>query len=119
MSPGDESGMAGVCPLPWSVLVPGEGGHILPKGGLGNLIALPLQFAPRKVGNSVFIDSEFNPFPDQWQFLSTIRRMPANDAEEIVAGCHHGSRKSPAGKTSRSGGSRSSSYVLLPTDSPI
>jgi superfamily II DNA or RNA helicase len=57
----------------------------MPKGGLGNLIALPLQFAPRKAGNSVFIDSDFNPYPDQWQFLSTIRRMPAADAEEIVA----------------------------------
>jgi hypothetical protein len=57
----------------------------MPKGGLGNLIALPLQFAPRKAGNSVFIDSDFNPYPDQWQFLSTIRRMPADDAEAIVA----------------------------------
>jgi superfamily II DNA or RNA helicase len=49
------------------------------------LIALPLQFAPRKAGNSVFIDSDFRPYPDQWQFLSTIRRMPADVAEEIVA----------------------------------
>ena len=57
----------------------------MPKGGLGNLIALPLQFAPRKSGNSVFIDSDFNPYPDQWQFLSTIRRLPAGTAEEIVA----------------------------------
>src|ERR1035441_7057010 len=36
-------------------------------------------------GNSVFIDSGFNPYPDQWQFLSTIRRMPVEAAEEIVA----------------------------------
>lgn len=28
----------------------------LPKGGFGNLIALPLQREPRKIGNSVFID---------------------------------------------------------------
>jgi superfamily II DNA or RNA helicase len=57
----------------------------MPKGGLGNLIALPLQFAPRKGGKSVFIDSDFRPYPDQWQFLSTIRRLPADAAEEIVA----------------------------------
>src|SRR3984893_13400175 len=57
----------------------------MPKGGFGNLIALPLQFAPRKAGNSVFIDSDFNPYSDQWQFLSTIRRMPADAAGEIVA----------------------------------
>jgi superfamily II DNA or RNA helicase len=57
----------------------------MPKGGLGNLIALPLQFAPRKSANSVFIDSDFRPYPDQWHFLSTIRRMAADAAEEIVA----------------------------------
>ena len=57
----------------------------MPKGGLGNLIALPLQFAPRKAGNSVFIDSDFQPYPDQWQFLSAIRRMTADAADEIVA----------------------------------
>jgi hypothetical protein len=57
----------------------------MPKGGFGNLIALPLQFAPRKAGNSVFIDSDFNPHPDQWQFLCTVRRMPVEAAEEIVA----------------------------------
>ena len=57
----------------------------MPKGGLGNLIALPLQFTPRKSGNSVFIDSDFHPYPDQWQFLSTLRRMPSSAAEEIVA----------------------------------
>ncbi len=55
------------------------------KGGFGNLIALPLQFAPRKAGNSVFIDSDFRVLPDQWQFLSTIRRLNADTAEEIVA----------------------------------
>ena len=57
----------------------------MPKGGLGNLIALPLQFAPRKADNSVFIDSDFRKYPDQWQFLSTIRRMPVDAADEIVA----------------------------------
>ncbi|MHB1934999.1 MAG: TOTE conflict system archaeo-eukaryotic primase domain-containing protein [Acidobacteriaceae bacterium] len=57
----------------------------MPKGGFGNLIALPLQFAPRKLGNSVFIDADFRPYPDQWQFLSEVRRMPAVAAEAIVA----------------------------------
>ncbi|MGH9342333.1 MAG: TOTE conflict system archaeo-eukaryotic primase domain-containing protein [Terriglobia bacterium] len=57
----------------------------MPKGGFGNLIALPLQFAPRKSGNSVFIDTELRPYPDQWEFLSTIRRMSAASAEEVIA----------------------------------
>jgi hypothetical protein len=57
----------------------------MPKGGFGNLIALPLQRTPRKQDNSVFIDSDFRPYPDQWQLLSTIQRMPAHAADEIVA----------------------------------
>lgn len=57
----------------------------MPKGGFGNLIALPLQFAPRKSGNSVFIDAELCPYPDQWKFLSTIRRMSIAAAEEIIS----------------------------------
>ena len=55
------------------------------KGGFGNLIALPLQAVPRKIGNSVFIDSDFRPYPDQWEFLSTIERVSLVIAEEIVA----------------------------------
>jgi hypothetical protein len=57
----------------------------LPKGGFGSLIALPLQFAPRKLGNSVFVDPDFNPYPDQWHFLSTIQRMACDAAEQVVA----------------------------------
>ncbi|MGD8751632.1 MAG: DEAD/DEAH box helicase family protein [Anaerolineales bacterium] len=57
---------------------------ILPQGGFGNLIALPLQNRPREKGNSVFIDEEFEPFQDQWAFLSSIRRMHGTEVEEIV-----------------------------------
>ena len=38
----------------------------MPRGGLGNLIALPLQKAARNENNSVFIDANFEPFHDQW-----------------------------------------------------
>ncbi len=57
----------------------------MPKGGFGNLIALPLQFEPRKSGNSVFIDTDLRPYPDQWEFLSTIRRMSTAAAEDLIA----------------------------------
>jgi hypothetical protein len=57
----------------------------MPKGGFGNLIALPLQFVPRRSGNSVFVDSDLRPYPDQWEFLSTIRRMSVAAADEIIA----------------------------------
>jgi hypothetical protein len=57
----------------------------MPKGGFGNLIALPLQAVPRKAGNSVFVDANFQPYPDQWAFLSALERVPMVIAEEIVA----------------------------------
>ena len=56
----------------------------LPKGGFGNLIALPLQKKPRENGNSLFVDENFNPFPDQWIFLSSIRRMNRLEVERIL-----------------------------------
>jgi superfamily II DNA or RNA helicase len=56
----------------------------MPKGGFGNLIALPLQKTPRQSGNSVFIDSGFRPYADQWQFLAMIQRMSAPAAEALV-----------------------------------
>jgi hypothetical protein len=37
----------------------------MPSGGFGNLIALPLQHAPRLAGNSVFLDTNFEPYSDQ------------------------------------------------------
>ncbi len=56
----------------------------LPKGGFGNLIALPLQKIPRDKGNSVFLDSEFQPFPDQWAYLSSINRLDPKEVEKLV-----------------------------------
>ncbi len=54
----------------------------LPKGGFGNLIALPLQRAAAEKGHTLFLDDQWNPLPDQWEFLRSIRRIkPA----ELVA----------------------------------
>jgi len=47
----------------------------MPRGGLGNLIALPLQKAARNENNSVFIDANFKPFDDQWGFMATIQKL--------------------------------------------
>ncbi|MDD5603902.1 MAG: hypothetical protein PHG48_07525 [Eubacteriales bacterium] len=58
---------------------------IMPKGGLGNLIALPLQKAARKDGNSVFIDEHFQPFDDQWAFLASIRKLSEDDVEMLIS----------------------------------
>ena len=56
----------------------------LPKGGFGNLIALPLQREARARGNSVFVDASFTPYADQWAFLSNIQRIALNRIQEIV-----------------------------------
>ncbi len=57
---------------------------IVPEGGFGNLIALPLQGGPRRGGNSVFLDADFEPHADQWAYLSSLRRLPLAEAEAIV-----------------------------------
>ena len=56
----------------------------LPKGGFGNLIALPLQKAAREFGNSVFVDEDLKSYPDQWAFVSSIRRIGEAAVDEIV-----------------------------------
>lgn len=42
---------------------------VLPPGGLGNHVALPLQGRARREGNSVFVDESFCSYPDQWDYL--------------------------------------------------
>jgi superfamily II DNA or RNA helicase/very-short-patch-repair endonuclease len=56
----------------------------LPKGGFGNLIALPLQKTARERGNSVFLDEQLNPHPDQWAFLSSIQRISRARVEALA-----------------------------------
>ena len=56
----------------------------MPDGGLGNLIALPLQMSPRKNGNSVFVDENFQPYEDQWMFLSQIQRLSEDVVNRVV-----------------------------------
>jgi superfamily II DNA or RNA helicase len=56
----------------------------MPKGGFGNLIALPLQKAPRENGRSVFVDGALQPYPDQWVFLASIQPMAPHDIEPTI-----------------------------------
>src|SRR3990167_6043883 len=56
----------------------------LPKGGFGNLIALPLQKHPREKGHSVFVDADIRPYPDQWSFLASIQPMATQDIEPTI-----------------------------------
>jgi superfamily II DNA or RNA helicase len=56
----------------------------MPKGGFGNLIALPLQKEAREKGNCVFIDEKFQPFPDQWKFLSSLERLSYESIKSFI-----------------------------------
>jgi hypothetical protein len=66
----------------------------MPKGGFGNLIALPLQRKPRQDGCTVFVDSYLRPHPDQWEFLASIQSMTPQ--------CRRRSNSEPPGLSFRS-----------------
>ncbi|MBR9910813.1 MAG: DEAD/DEAH box helicase family protein [Gammaproteobacteria bacterium] len=57
---------------------------IMPEGGFGNLIALPLQHQARQLGNSQFVDTSLTPYPDQWAFLSDLQRLSAFDVKRLL-----------------------------------
>ena len=56
----------------------------LPKGGLGNLIALPFQKSAAARGNTLFIDERCEPYPDQWDFLSKASKTSSIQVEKLV-----------------------------------
>ena len=56
----------------------------MPKGGFGNLIALPLQKLPREHGGSAFVDDALCPYADQWAFLTSVPAMAPHDIEPTV-----------------------------------
>ncbi len=63
-------------------LIPSQ--DTMPRGGFGNLIALPLQRDRRQLGNSVFVDENFCPFPDQWAFLASAKRIPLYEVKSLA-----------------------------------
>ena len=56
----------------------------MPKGGFGNLIALPLQHDPREKGNSVFVDDQLRPYDDQWAHVSSIERLTLDETQSLL-----------------------------------
>ncbi|HDY7680395.1 TPA: DEAD/DEAH box helicase [Vibrio vulnificus] len=57
---------------------------VLPIGGIGNLIALPLQKQARLNGNSVFVDQSFTPYSDQWEMLASMGRLSIEKIELLL-----------------------------------
>ena len=62
----------------------------MPKGGFGNLIALPLQKEARQRGCSVFVDDDLQPYPDQWAYLATLQRLSLAGLQSVIQGATGG-----------------------------
>jgi len=56
----------------------------MPKGGFGNLIALPYQGESSKEGNTVFVNKYFEPEKNQIDILTGIKRMSSDEVYEFV-----------------------------------
>jgi superfamily II DNA or RNA helicase len=56
----------------------------MPKGGFGNLIALPLQKEARAKNHSLFLDENMIPHADQWAFLVSVNRMDENKLNALI-----------------------------------
>ena len=57
----------------------------LPDGGLGNLIALPLQGQALQQGNSAFVDESWDAYPNQWEYLKSVQKISKTFIEEKSA----------------------------------
>lgn len=53
----------------------------VPKGGFGNLIALPFQGQAQKDGNTLFVNEQFVPYSDQWAYLDSLPRITPEELE--------------------------------------
>jgi len=58
---------------------------IMPEGGFGNLIALPLQYQARQQGNSQFVDINLLTYADQWRFLSHLKTISLKQLNALLA----------------------------------
>lgn len=56
----------------------------MPKGGFGNLIALPFQGESCKEGNTVFVDKYFDVQKNQIEILANIKKMTKDEVYTIV-----------------------------------
>ena len=56
----------------------------MPRGGLGNLIALPLQHEPRQQGNTVFVDEAWAQYADQWVYLAGLPRIESSRVKDLA-----------------------------------
>jgi len=58
---------------------------VMPQGGFGNLIALPMQKEAAQAGNSLFLDDSMEPFVDQWGMLKRVCKLNIQDINIILS----------------------------------
>lgn len=56
----------------------------MPKGGYGNLIALPFQNEPMKYNNTAFLDRNFIAYDDQYSYLSKLKKMSYDEVFNVI-----------------------------------
>jgi superfamily II DNA or RNA helicase len=56
----------------------------LPRGGFGNLIALPLQKAAREKNHSIFLNDNLAPYPDQWAYLASVKKVDEEKLDSLI-----------------------------------
>ena len=57
----------------------------VPKGGFGNLIALPFQGRAQQNGNTLFVNEQFVPYSDQWAFLFSLPKITPEQLSGYLA----------------------------------
>lgn len=57
----------------------------MPEGGLGNLIALPLQGQALRKGNSAFINEKWKVIQDPWKAMKKIKKLSKQFVEKKIA----------------------------------
>jgi superfamily II DNA or RNA helicase len=94
----------------------------MPKGGLGNLIALPMQKNARKNNNSIFIDSNLEPYKDQWNFLSCVGKLTKDEIDfytsEFCVGNELGDLKEPEGESIKPWEKSKENHIFNTADFP-
>ncbi len=88
----------------------------IPAGGFGNLIAAPFQGRAQRDGNSVFVDDDFEAHPDQWLFLSRVKKLSEQAVKAVALPAADGS--SSASKSESEPWKRKPAEPLSPGDFP-
>lgn len=86
----------------------------IPDGGFGNLIALPFQGKAQREGNSVFVDEQFEPFPDQWLYLSQVQLIPRSTVQNLI----ETTGNNPHGLSTATVANKAKRYVQKPRKRP-